>query len=157
TIHSDPIVIDRWFGAADPDTRAIITGHGHYDHLLDVPYVWSKTPSAMIYGNIASQHLLAGLAPDRPMSCPAAQPAETGIPRDKIVAVDDPANDRVVYRLCATQQGRCPAAYDGRPGEWIAVPNSHVRLRGLCSSHPPQFLFVHFGLGCVDADVCTPP
>jgi hypothetical protein len=54
-----------------PDVRsvsAILVGHGHYDHLMDVPYVaLTRAPRAVIYANETSVHQLApfGLPPGR--------------------------------------------------------------------------------------------
>lgn len=160
SVAADPAVIDQFLTIPVEDTKAIITGHAHYDHLLDVPYVYSKTHGAMIYGNTSAARLLNALAPDRGPSCASsttADPGETIIPPDRIVALDDPNNDRIDYRLCADSQSRCAGAWNGAAGEFISVPNSRVRLRALCSSHPDQFLVFHFGIGCVDEAQCTLP
>lgn len=41
------------------DVRAILVGHAHYDHLLDLPVVLEQTPDAVVYGNATASHLLA--------------------------------------------------------------------------------------------------
>ena len=54
----------------------------------------------------------------------------------------------------------CPAQRpDGASleGAWVAVPGANVRIRALCSSHPAQFLGVHYGEGSVDVDACALP
>ena len=53
--------LERWL----PDVSmasAIIVGHGHYDHLLDVPWIAEhRAPHAMVYGNRTVAHLLAAV------------------------------------------------------------------------------------------------
>jgi len=47
------------------DVSAILVGHGHYDHLMDVPYIArNRAEQAIIYGNATSAYQLApfGLA-----------------------------------------------------------------------------------------------
>jgi hypothetical protein len=67
TIQADPGRIERHL----PDVRdvtAILVGHGHYDHLMDVPYIArAHAPNAVIYGNATVAHQLApfGLPADR--------------------------------------------------------------------------------------------
>jgi hypothetical protein len=67
SIETDPERIERHL----PDVRdvtAILVGHGHYDHLMDVPYVASRrAPHATVYVNETAAHQLApfGLAPGR--------------------------------------------------------------------------------------------
>jgi hypothetical protein len=159
TIRSEPDIIDRFFDPTLYDAKAILVGHAHYDHLLDVPYVWSKTAGATIYGNLSVKHILSALSSTHAPSCSTSSVAsdEPVIPDEAVVAIDAPGNDRVDYRLCATPQSSCPGANDGRPGEWIAVPGSHVRIHALCSSHPAQFIGVHFANGCIDSDLCQLP
>jgi hypothetical protein len=157
-VLSDHAAIDRFLDPADiENTKAILVGHAHYDHLIDVPYIFTKTPEAFIFGNVDMKRLLAAFAPDRSPSCPTSTVALPAVPRDRVIAVNDPANDRVDYRNCAEREGHCDGAWDGRSGEWIAVPSSRVRVRALCSAHPDQFLFFHLGVGCVDEDQCSPP
>jgi len=156
TIASRHDLVDAFLGDVS-NTKAILSGHAHYDHLLDVPYVWTQTEGATIYGNTSAKHLLAGHAPDPAPGC-AAPPANAPwaiVPRENVIALDDPANDVVDYRMCAGLE-TCSGTPSSE-GAWVQVPNSHVRIRALCSSHPDQLLVVHFGEGCVDADVCSPP
>jgi hypothetical protein len=157
SIAADPERIDRFVGADADRAKVILVGHAHYDHLMDVPWVWPRTDRAYVLGNVDMKRVLAAFAPDRDPSCGTSTAALPQIPRDRVVALNDPARDRVDYRLCTERQGRCVGAFDGRPGEWFEVPNSNVRIRALCSSHPDQFLFIHFGTGCVDRDLCEPP
>jgi hypothetical protein len=43
------------------DIQAILVGHAHYDHLMDVPRVWREhTPNAKIFGSLTARHILRG-------------------------------------------------------------------------------------------------
>lgn len=52
-IAPDTAAIDRWMSRHDVrDARVILTGHAHYDHLMDVPHVARRhAPDARILGN----------------------------------------------------------------------------------------------------------
>ena len=131
---------------------AIVSGHAHYDHFLDVPQVMALAPKATTYTNVTGRHTLAALAPDRASSCtgPALLPA---IPRTRVIAMDDPSASHVDYTNCPDQR---PA---GAPleGSWVQVPGSHVRMLAMCSMHPAQVGPFHFGEGSIDADQCALP
>jgi L-ascorbate metabolism protein UlaG (beta-lactamase superfamily) len=130
------------------DVRAIVTGHAHYDHLMDVPRIMARhAPDATLYSNMTARHVFAALAPD---SC--GEPAET-IARERVVALDDPAASAVDYRGCPDQ------APPGAPleGTWRRVPNARVRVLALCGVHPDQVGPIHFGAGAIDTDQCELP
>jgi L-ascorbate metabolism protein UlaG (beta-lactamase superfamily) len=43
------------------DVQAILVGHAHYDHLMDVPRVWREyAPNAKIFGSLTAKHILRG-------------------------------------------------------------------------------------------------
>ena len=157
SVSSNHALVDQFLGEI-PKTKAILSGHAHYDHLLDVPYAWTKTNGATIYGNRSAKHLLAGYAPDDQLAegCPASpsDAAWSRVPREKVVALDDPMNDVVDWRSCAGVES-CGTTHTGE-GAWVAVPESHVRIRALCSKHPDQIFIVHFGEGCMAEDECKP-
>jgi len=149
-------LIDR-FHPETKDIQAILVGHAHYDHLMDVPYVWAKTPEAWIYGNATMRNILAGYAPD------AAGGDVPRIPEDKVIALDNPDHNVVDYRKCIQTQGP-PELARGRvdrqalSGSWVKVPGANVRFRALCSEHPPQILsIIHLWPGCVHRARFTPP
>jgi len=62
TIRSDTALIDRRLANTPlSDVAAILIGHSHYDHLLDVPYIArTKAPRARIIGSATMAHILAG-------------------------------------------------------------------------------------------------
>ncbi|HEY5925499.1 MAG TPA: hypothetical protein VIV11_27630 [Kofleriaceae bacterium] len=139
--------------AGDPlgQLSAIVSGHAHYDHFMDVPYILAQAPHAHAYTNLTGRHMLAALAPDRP-ACANPTPAQT-LARDRVVAVDDPLASYVDYTNCAAQKP------PGAPlaGSWLYVPNSNVRLMAFCSVHPDQVGPIHFGEGSIDEDQCELP
>ncbi|MCC7327589.1 MAG: hypothetical protein IT521_12390 [Burkholderiales bacterium] len=63
-IQSRPDQIDRFLdrpGNGLAGTKAILVGHAHYDHLMDVPYIKSKyLPQVRIYGSETMKNTLAG-------------------------------------------------------------------------------------------------
>lgn len=66
-IQADPDRIEAHLPDVS-DVSAILVGHGHYDHLMDVPYVATeRAPRAVVYGNRTTAHQLApfGLGPGR--------------------------------------------------------------------------------------------
>ncbi|UCH09405.1 MAG: hypothetical protein JSU61_09210 [Fidelibacterota bacterium] len=74
-LYSNPSIFKVGFGRIAPDTimidrlypnmacvkiEAILVGHAHYDHLLDVPYVALRhTPEAVIYGSASTGRLVS--------------------------------------------------------------------------------------------------
>lgn len=137
--------------------KAILVGHAHYDHLMDVPWVWAKTPEALIVGNTSMKNILAGYAP-------GAAPSEgPRIPPDKVRALDHGGENVVDYRMCLQTRGPRELAA-GRvdesnlSGEWIYVAGSKVRIRALCSEHPAQILStIHLWPGCIHFPRFAPP
>ncbi|MFN7976330.1 MAG: MBL fold metallo-hydrolase [Acidobacteriota bacterium] len=61
TIESKPEIVDRFLPDVS-DAQAILVGHAHYDHLMDVPYVArAKATHATIYGSKTMAHILAAV------------------------------------------------------------------------------------------------
>jgi hypothetical protein len=135
------------------NVRAILSGHAHYDHLLDVPSVMTRLPQSTLYSNTSSRRLLDAYAPDRAPVCSSTPPPTTAIARSRVVALDDPAASVVDYTNCPDKR---PV---GAPltGTWVKVPDAHVRIYAVCSEHPDQIGPVHFAPGEVDTEQCTPP
>jgi hypothetical protein len=147
------LVAARLPSPAMANVRAIISGHAHYDHLLDVPAIMQLAPKATLYSNRSARNLLAAFAPDRGPSC-AGKPAQPKlIARSRVVAVDDPSASTVDYTNCPDLK---PA---GAPlqGRWVQAPGSHVRVLAVCSDHPDQIGPIHYGAGDVEDEQCTPP
>ena len=149
-IFPDKARIDR-FHPETRDVKAILVGHAHYDHLMDVPYVWARTPGARIYGSRTTKNILASYSSSAPPD-PRFDTPVPAIPSDRVIAL----NDKVDTRNCG---GRIPsrgeagsecADYPRQDGEWETV-TSTLRIRALCARHPPQFLWIHQAPGCVNA------
>lgn len=153
-VTSDAAAIDAGLAGVElGNVKAIISGHAHYDHLMDTPRILAEyAPDAVLYGNLSARHILAALAPDRADTC-TSPPAMPPLDRDRVVAFDDPIASAVDYTNCPD------LAPPGVPleGHWVRVPNSHIRIFPICSVHPDQFLFIHFGPGTVTEDQCDVP
>ncbi|MFO0742486.1 MAG: hypothetical protein U0270_41820 [Labilithrix sp.] len=154
TIASNPDVVARSLPApAIANVRAVLVGHAHYDHLLDVPTVMLGAPRATLFGNVSTRNVVAAYAPDRAPYC-AGRPAPPGtIARNRVVALDDPGRSFVDYSLCpARRPPNAPAA-----GTWVQIPGAAMRILALCSDHPEQVGPIHYAKGSVDTEQCTPP
>ncbi len=152
-LPSDTAAVDTGLAGVPLDKlSAIVSGHAHYDHLLDVPHVLSLSPGALVATNLTGRNIFAALAPDRPPSCmgPAQDP---NIARSRVIAMDDPLASHVDYTNCPDQ------APPGAPLQGTPLQvNPHVRLMAFCSMHPAQiFGIVHFAEGSIDNEQCTLP
>ena len=152
-IDIDEAAIDEALaGTSLGDVRAIVSGHAHFDHLLDVVHILPQTPAATLYANLSARHIFAALAPDRDAACTSPAPTTT-LARSRVVAVDDPLASHVDYTNCPDQLP------PGAPleGSWVSVPGSHLRLMPICTTHPAQIGPIHFGDGSIDVDQCDLP
>jgi hypothetical protein len=134
--------------------RAVLAGHAHYDHILDLPAAQvNVSPPPALLGNMSMKNLFAALAPAPVSGCTQSAPPAIPIDPARIFTFDDPADSTVDYRNCPSLK---PA---GAPleGRWVSVPSSHIRVLAICSIHPDQFGPVHFAPGDVDAPQCELP
>jgi hypothetical protein len=149
-VASDPTEVMK-FASSQPfdEVRALLVGHAHYDHLLDVPTVFPLlAPDALIYGNSTMFNLLASYFPDRSTRCTTPAPAYS-IPRERVIALDAAGADKIDRRVCV--------GGGSTAGQWIQLPNLNVRIYALCSMHPPQVGPFTFAPGSVDTEQCDPP
>ncbi len=116
------------FGAGNlDDVVAILSGHAHYDHLMDVPYIAARqAPRARVLTNTTGVRTLAPLA------------RQWGIDRDRIVDVSPWAAD--------VEGG----------GEWITL-GPDLRVLPLRSDHAPHFAGMTLYDGTRSADLPEPP
>lgn len=130
-VRTDTALVDKLLPAGAAKAKAIVVGHSHYDHLMDVPYVaLHGAKGAKIYGSETTRHLLAEILPDL---------KKVG---SDVVALDGQAHDP--HR---------------QQGEWVDVSPT-IRLMAILSEHSDQTaanllgvsLPFHFGRGKVDKD-----
>lgn len=131
-IRSDTELIDRLLPPAASNARAILVGHSHYDHLMDVPYIaLHKAPKARVYGSQTTAHLLASVS--------------KGFAGGGVVALDPLAFDP--RSSTATLH-------------WVSIEGTHGRVLPILSEHSDQVTAellgakfpLHFGRGKVFQD-----
>jgi hypothetical protein len=110
TIRPDTDLIDRLLPPEASEAKAILVGHSHYDHLMDVPHVALQTAiEADIYGSTTTENLLA----------PIAGQLGRRMAPVRVVALDGVAGDHLA------------------PGEWVPI-GPGIRIMALRSEHSPQ-------------------
>ena len=116
SIRADAGLIDRLLPVEASEAKAILVGHSHYDHLLDVPHVAAaRATRATVYGSETTVRLLAS----RPeLGVGSAAP--------RVVALDGLAGD------------------DSVPGRWVTL-SPGLRFMALRSEHSPQLTLKLFG------------
>jgi len=121
-IHSDSQTVDhelrRLLGkdtAVLGSVSAILVGHSHYDHLMDVPLLARRyAPHARIYGSLTTKRTLMG---DSTMRARAGQ-IDSLAPADSVIATP------------------------WRVGRWIYSPGRRLRIMAMRSSHAPNWWFI---------------
>ena len=104
-------LINQLFPQDGENARAILVGHSHYDHLMDVPYIaLNRAKAADIYGSTNTARMLA----------PIAAELKAKTPPTKLVSLDLGAGD------------------ERSPGRWVSV-GSGMRFMALRSEHAPFF------------------
>ncbi|WP_405284093.1 hypothetical protein V3331_00845 [Gaopeijia maritima] len=131
TIRADSTaIVDglRRFGVDDlSGVTAILSGHAHYDHLMDVPWIAARlSPRARVLVNTTGQRTLAPIADS------------LGLDRSRIVDVSSFAAD--------VEGG----------GTWIRL-GPDVRLLPLRSDHAPHFAGLTLYDGTRGSDLVRPP
>ncbi len=109
-ITPDSAVIERELPRSADRASVILVGHGHYDHLLDVPYIAThRTKSAVIFGGPSVRHMLMG---DRVLRSSPGRVVT--IPLDR-------------------------AGDSSRDGDWFYSEDSAFRFMALIAGHAPTF------------------
>lgn len=129
SIRPDTARIDERMRALVPDRagiRALLVGHSHYDHLMDVPYVARRhLPGVPVYGNAAMLRLLAA-DPVRPRLAALEEDAGTHEAPGRWIY---PHPDSTV-RFMALRSGHAPHAAGvkvfrrGQRGERAELPSN---------------------------------
>jgi len=101
-IRPDAEAIDRVITAAD----AVLVGHSHFDHVMDVPYIAERT-GAHVYGSLSTTNLMAA----------------AGLPEGQVTTLD-PAHPTVFevgpFRVTAVPSAHSPFALGNKvpyPGD----------------------------------------
>lgn len=132
-IWPDTNVIEHLLPRIADRASAILVGHGHYDHLLDVPYIATRrATAALIYGGPTVRHMLMGEPRLR---------ADSG----RRLIVIRPQDAGTVERV----------------GVWIYAVDSTFRFMALVAGHAPQFHLLggsyNFASGTVTVDLDSLP
>ena len=109
-IAPDTGIVERFLPRSADRALVILVGHGHYDHLMDVPYIAThRATSAVIYGGPSVRHMLMG------------EPRLRSHP-DRLVMI----------------QGE-NAGTTSREGEWYYSTDSAFRFVALVAGHAPNY------------------
>jgi hypothetical protein len=132
-ISPDTSIIERLLPRSADRATAILVGHGHYDHLMDVPYIADRRATAStIFGGSSVRHMLMG---------------------DSTLRAHD--GQRVVAISIAH------AGSVRRRGVWYYTADSAYRFMALVAGHAPTYRALKnsylFTPGSVDADLDSLP
>ena len=127
-IVPDSAAIEKLLPPSANRASAILVGHGHYDHLLDVPYIAThRAKSAVIFGGPSIRHMLMG---------------------DKALR----SNPRRVDTIPTEMAGDST-----RDGRWYYSPDSAFRFMAIIADHAPTYTIgrwrYKFGSGTVSTDM----
>jgi len=139
-------------GAASKDFESdlgavsvVLSGHAHYDHLMDVPQVEQDYMSA-------NKPFILTSATGKNVMAPFHLP--------NVVALNEPGGNFVDSRDAAQCTGRGCEMPD-EAGKWWptaqGTPTSRVRVYAVSSDHPPQLFGILFFPGCQKTAFTSPP
>jgi len=128
----DSAVIEQLLPRSADRASVILVGHGHYDHLMDVPYIAThRTKSAVIFGGPTIHHMLMG---DSTLRSNAGRLA--------VIPVDH-------------------AGDANRDGDWYYSSDSAFRFMALVAGHAPNYLIGRwrflYAAGAVSSDMDSLP
>ncbi|MDQ6771225.1 MAG: hypothetical protein M3Z54_14710 [Gemmatimonadota bacterium] len=110
-ISADTQAIEKLLPAAADRATAILVGHGHYDHLMDVPYIATRRAgNSKVYGGPSVRHMLMGDSTLR---------SGKG---DRLVEIPAMA-----------------AGTKDRAGRWYYTDDSAYRFMALVAGHAPNY------------------
>jgi hypothetical protein len=123
-LYPDGERIDRLLHYPVKDLKAIIVGHAHHDHAMDIPYIaLKKSPDAGIYG---SKTLVAILDP-------LVEPPLDG--RNPLVEVESKALCRIENPLVDP----CPAGSNPCAAGPVKIPGRRFQIWPIASEHSAPF------------------
>lgn len=132
-ISADTQAIDKMLPRSADRATAILVGHGHYDHLMDIPYIATKRATASkVYGGPSVRHMLMG---DSALRSDGGQ---------RLVAIPEASVGRPKRR-----------------GVWYYTEDSAYRFMALIAAHAPTLRqwkrSYTFTIGSVDVDLDSLP
>jgi len=132
-IWADTQAIEKLLPAAADRATTILVGHGHYDHLMDVPYIATRRArTSRIYGGPSVRHMLMG---DSTLRSNGGQ---------RVVAISVAAAGRKERR-----------------GIWYYASDSAYRFMALIADHAPNYRAWKQGYiftpGSIDVDLDSLP
>ncbi|MFI5311205.1 MAG: hypothetical protein ACHQQ3_08245 [Gemmatimonadales bacterium] len=108
TLESDTALVRRLMGPDTSGIDAVIVGHGHYDHALDLPFVATQVARhASVYGSVSTINMIWG---------------------DSAVRADS-------ARMVAIPNAKAGTATT--TGDWYYAPGGAFRLMALVADHAP--------------------
>jgi len=109
-VISDGRAIERLLPKSADRATAILVGHGHYDHLMDIPYIATRrSTAARIFGGASVRHMLMGDSTLRANGT-------------RVVAIDS-----------------SEAAAGDRPGKWFYTSDRAYRFMAIVAGHAPAY------------------
>jgi L-ascorbate metabolism protein UlaG (beta-lactamase superfamily) len=118
-VRTKPERVDEILRTAGVDAKrleAVFVSHSHYDHAMDVAYIASHYPSAVLYGSASTHNIGAGAKPplpeDRNISAHAGEHFEVG----------DLATDHFTVTLLHSKHSSKPLLFPGTIDEPLAQP-----------------------------------
>jgi hypothetical protein len=132
-IAADTLAIERLLPRTADRATAILVGHGHYDHLMDIPYIATRrATTSRIYGGPSVRHMLMG-----------------------DFALRSNGGHRVVAISVAS------AGTTERRGVWYYTEDSAFRFMAIIAGHAPTYRewkrSYTFTVGLVDVDLDSLP
>ena len=132
-IASDTPLIERLLPRSADRATAILVGHGHYDHLMDIPYIAVRRATmSRIFGGPSVRHMLMG---DSTLRSNGGQ---------RVVAIS-----------------LAEAGSRNRRGVWYYTTDSAYRFMALVAGHAPTYRALKnsylFTPGSVDVDLDSLP
>jgi len=132
-ISSDTMLIERLLPRLADRATVILVGHGHYDHLMDIPYIAVRRATrSRIFGGPSVRHMLMG---------------------------DSTLRSNGGQRIVAISLGE--AGSKNRRGVWYYTSDSAYRFMALVGGHAPTYRALShsylFTLGSVDVDLDSLP
>lgn len=145
-VEADKKRIDTFMKPRPADNvTMLLVGHGHYDHLMDVPWVMSQyAPNAVVYGSDTVVHILHSMR-DR-----------TRPETDHWTWVD-PERVKSARGYMATVPNCEKTEKPAVPGYWITSKEGHIRAMPIQSMHASHFLGYIVGHGSYYDDLSEVP